>query len=175
MKKIFVILVLMSIAIFITGGDLMALEVKSAAFEEGGSIPPKYTGKGEDISPPLEWSDIPQGTKSLALICDDPDAPMMTWIHWIVYNIPPEADGFKEGMAKDSMLADGTMQGITDFRSIGYGGPSPPPGGAHRYYFKLYALDTKLDLKPGATKKALLKAMEAHILGETQLMGKFKR
>lgn len=153
----------------------MALEIKSSAFEEGASIPPKYTCKGEDISPPLSWNGAPEGTKSFALICDDPDAPGMTWVHWVIYNIPSGADGFGEGVAKDETLTDGTMQGITDFRRIGYGGPCPPPGGPHRYYFKLYALDSKIDLKPGVTKKALIDTMEGHILEEAQLVGKFKR
>ena len=153
----------------------MALELKSSAFEESGSIPAKYTCKGEDISPPLSWNGAPAGTRSFALICDDPDAPFMTWVHWVVYNIPLEENKLEEGLAKDKTLPNGAIQGITDFRRIGYGGPCPPPGGPHRYYFKLYALDAKVDLEPGATKKALLKAMEGHILEEVQLMGKFKR
>jgi len=159
----------------ITGGAAMALEIKSPAFQEGGAIPAKYTCKGEDLSPPLDWSGVPEGTKSLALICDDPDAPMMTWVHWVIYNIPPEETGIKEGALKEKNLANGAMQGITDFRRIGYGGPCPPPGGPHRYYFKLYALDSRLELEPGASKKTLLKAMEGHILAEARLMGKFKR
>jgi hypothetical protein len=157
------------------GGELMALEIKSPAFGEGKAIPAKYTCKGDDISPPLGWSDVPEGTKSMALICDDPDAPMGTWVHWVVYNIPPGTGGLKEGIPEQETLPDGTMQGITDFGKIGYGGPCPPPGGPHRYYFKLYALDSGPDLKPGATKKDLLGAMEGHVLEETQLMGTFKR
>ncbi len=153
----------------------MALEIKSLVFEEGGNIPPKYTCKGADVSPPLSWNGAPEGTKSFALISDDPDAPFMTWVHWVIYNIPAEATGLGEDVPKEKTLPNGTTQGITDFRKIGYGGPCPPPGGPHRYYFKLYALDTKLDLKPGATKNALLEAMKGHILKEAQLMGKFKR
>lgn len=153
----------------------MALEIKSSAFENGGSIPAKYTCKGEDISPPLAFSGVPTGAKSIALICDDPDAPMGTWVHWVIYNIPPDAAGLEEAMSKENRLPNGALQGMTDFRRIGYGGPCPPPGGPHRYYFKLYALDAVLGLKPGATKKALLGAMEGHIIAEAELMGKFKR
>lgn len=153
----------------------MALEIKSPVFKEGGSIPPQYTCKGSDISPPLSWSGVPKGTKSMALICDDPDAPGMTWVHWVVYNISPDKSGLKENLAKSGTLPDGTLQGITDFHKVGYGGPCPPPGGHHRYYFKLYALDKKLELKAGATKDILLKSMDGYILEEAQLMGKFKR
>lgn len=174
MGKIFVIIILLLFLTF-TGGEVMALEIKSPAFEEGSSIPKEYTCEGADLSPPLTWRGAPEGTKSLALICDDPDAPMMTWVHWVVYNIPPEERGLSEGIPKEKRLDNGAMQGITDFRKIGYGGPAPPPGRPHRYFFKLYALDTKLGLEPGATKKELLKRMEGHILGEAQIIGKFKR
>lgn len=174
MWKVFAALFLLS-SVLITGGEVMALELKSSSFKEGGSIPPKYTCKGEDVSPPLSWDRVPDGTKSLALICDDPDAPFMTWVHWVVYNIPAGATRLGEAVPKEETLSDGTMQGLSDFRRIGYGGPCPPAGGPHRYYFKLYALGAKLDLKPGATKKELLKAMEGHVLQEAELMGKFKR
>lgn len=153
----------------------MALEIKSPVFKEGGSIPLQYTCKGSDISPPLSWSGVPKGAKSMALICDDPDAPGMTWVHWVVYNISPDENGLKEDLAKSGTLPGGTLQGITDFRKIGYGGPCPPPGGPHRYYFKLYALDKKPELKAGATKDMLLKSMDGYILEEAQLMGTFKR
>lgn len=153
----------------------MALEIKSSAFENEDFIPPKYTCKGEDVSPPLNWSGAPEGTKAFALICDDPDAPFMTWVHWVIYDIPAEESGLNEAVSEEKILPNGAIQGINDFRKIGYGGPCPPSGGPHRYYFKLYALDAKLDLKPGASKKALLEAMEGHILQEAQLMGKFKR
>lgn len=153
----------------------MALEIKSPVFKEGGSIPLQYTCKGSDISPPLSWSGVPKSAKSMALICDDPDAPGMTWVHWVVYNISPDENGLKEDLAKSGTLPGGTLQGITDFRKIGYGGPCPPPGGPHRYYFKLYALDKKPELKAGATKDMLLKSMDGYILEEAQLMGTFKR
>ena len=153
----------------------MALEIKSTAFENEGPIPAKYTCKGEDVSPELNWSGVPGGTETIALICDDPDAPEMTWVHWVIYNIPSDAGGLDEAVPEDKTLADGAIQGMTDFRRIGYGGPCPPLGGPHRYFFKLYCLDTKLELAPGATKKALLAAMEGHILEEAQVMGKFQR
>ncbi|NQT05962.1 MAG: YbhB/YbcL family Raf kinase inhibitor-like protein [Candidatus Omnitrophica bacterium] len=153
----------------------MALEIKSSAFKEGETIPAKYTCKGADLSPPLSWSNVPDGTKSLALICDDPDAPMMVWVHWVIYNIPAEETELFEALPKDRTLPNGAHQGITDFRRIGYGGPCPPPGNVHRYYFKLYALSNKLNLEPGATKKDLLKAMEGQIIEEAQIMGRFKR
>jgi Raf kinase inhibitor-like YbhB/YbcL family protein len=154
------------------GGETM--EISSAAFEHEGMIPKKYTCDDMDISPPLAWHSIPDGAKSLALICDDPDAPMGTWVHWVVYDIPAKVEGFPEDMPSDEKLETGAKQGMTDFRSVGYGGPCPPSG-THRYYFKLYALDTVLNLEPGKTKEQLLKAMEGHILGESRLMGKYKR
>lgn len=152
----------------------MTTTMKSSAFEEGGTIPSKYTCDGKDVSPQLAWSSIPEGTKSLALICDDPDAPMGTWVHWVVYNLPPDMEELAEALPAQKSFENGSRQGINDFRKIGYGGPCPP-GGTHRYYFKLYALDTVLDLEAGATKKQLLAAMEGHILARAQLMGKYKR
>ena len=134
-----------------------------------------YTCDGKDISPELAWSGAPDGTKSFALICDDPDAPVGTWVHWVVYNIPSHATGLPKGVPTIKELPDGTRQGINDFHRIGYGGPCPPRGPAHRYFFKLYALDTKLDLPPGATKEQVLEAMKGHVLGEAQLMGKYER
>ncbi|OGW74667.1 MAG: phosphatidylethanolamine-binding protein [Omnitrophica bacterium RBG_13_46_9] len=153
----------------------MALELKSPAFKNGEFIPARYAGTGEDLSPPLEWSDVPEGTKSFALISDDPDAPVGTWVHWVLYDIPADKKNLPEGIRKDKILADGAKQGMTDFRRIGYGGPYPPPGPAHRYYFKLYALDTKLNLEPGLSKEELERAMQGHIVGKAELVGKFKR
>lgn len=152
----------------------MGIKVMSPAFEEGGMIPEKYTCDGKDISPPIEWKGIPEGTKSLALISDDPDAPMGTWVHWVIFNIPPERKGLPEGVPTKKVLEGGIRQGLNDFRRIGYGGPCPP-GGVHRYYFKLYALDRVLDLEPGVTKNMLLKAMEGHILDKGELMGRYGR
>ena len=150
------------------------MELISSAFDEGAMIPGKYTCDGADVSPPLKWGALPDGTKSLALICDDPDAPVGTWVHWVYYDIPAGTEGLPESVVPDERPAQGGTQGINDFRKIGYGGPCPP-GGTHSYYFKLYALDTTLNLSPGATKKQLLKAMENHIIGQTQLMGKYRR
>jgi len=152
----------------------MSLELKSPVFEEGGWIPEKYTCDGENVSPPLEWNGLPDGTASLALICDDPDAPMGTWVHWVVFNIPPETDGLPENVPPERELRQGGRQGINDFRKIGYGGPCPP-GGTHRYYFKLYALDCSIDLPAGITKDNLVAAMEGHILEQAILMGRYSR
>ena len=151
-----------------------AMKLASSAFDNGDMIPPEYTCDGADVSPPLEWDSVPPGTKSLALICDDPDAPMGTWVHWVYYDIPIGTKSFSENIAPEKHPANGGKQGTNDFNKIGYGGPCPP-GGTHRYYFKLYALDVMLDLTPGATKKQLLEAIENHVLDTAQLMGKYKR
>lgn len=150
------------------------MEIKSSVFENNGMIPSKYTCDGEDVSPPLVWSGIPEGAKSLALISDDPDAPMGTWVHWVMYNIPPSVTELKEGFPKEKKLHDGTLQGITDFKRVGYGGPCPPSG-THRYFFKLYALNKKVSLDPGATKKQLLDAIKDSVVAECQIMGKYER
>lgn len=152
----------------------MALELKSSAFGEGASIPPKYTCDGQDMSPPLSWSGAPAGTKSFAIISDDPDAPVGTWVHWVAWNIPAGLSSLKEGMEKGAALSDGTKQGISDFKRPGYGGPCPPSG-THRYFFKLYALDTTLNIPATSTKKDLEIAMKGHILAQTQLMGTYTR
>lgn len=152
----------------------MAITVTSTAFAEGEMIPAKYTCTGQDISPPMAWTGVPSGTKSLALIADDPDAPMGTWVHWVLYNIPPTAAGLPEQLPSDEVLEDGSRHGVTDFKRFGYGGPCPP-GGTHRYYFKLYALDTPLELSGRVGKQDVLDAMQGHVLAEGQLMGKYKR
>jgi len=156
-------------------GAIVALELKSTAFEDSGNIPKKYTCDGEDLSPALSWSGVPEDAKSLALICDDPDAPMGTWVHWVIYGIPPGTDSLPEAVPAEKEVLEGAKQGVTDFRRIGYGGPCPPKGAPHRYFFKLYVLDTELALEAGITKKRLLSAMEGHILAQGQLMGKYKR
>lgn len=150
------------------------MELTSSAFSEGAMIPDRYTCDGADVSPPLKWGAFPADTKSLALICDDPDAPVGTWVHWVYYDIPADTRGLPENVAPHERPAEGGTQGKNDFRKTGYGGPCPP-GGTHRYYFKLYALDITLNLSPGATKKQVLKAMENHIIGQAQLMGKYRR
>jgi Raf kinase inhibitor-like YbhB/YbcL family protein len=161
-------------SIWSQGGRAMSFAVKTNAFSEGGAIPKKYTCDGADLSPALTWTGAPAGTKSLALIADDPDAPVGTWTHWIVWNIPPEAT-VPEGIEKVESLSDGTRQGRNDFKRIGYGGPCPPPGKPHRYFFKLYALDTKLDVKPGAGRKELEGAVKGHVLAQAELVGKYGR
>jgi len=156
------------------GGKKMDIKITSSAFEEGGLIPPKYTCDGSDISPPLQWEAVPEGTKSIALISDDPDAPVGTWVHWVLFNLPAETKELAENIPPDSTLPNEARQGTTDFGRIGYGGPCPPSG-THRYFFKIYALDTEVDLAAGANKPDLLKAMEGHILAQGQLIGKYKR
>jgi Raf kinase inhibitor-like YbhB/YbcL family protein len=158
-----------------SGGGAMALELKSPAFSNESKIPPQYTCEGKDVSPHLQWSGVPDGTKSLALISDDPDAPSKTWVHWVIYNIPAAARELPQGFPHDPSLPDGVCQGINDGGEIGYGGPCPPPGKPHRYYFKLYALNSPLEIKGTATKEKLLEAMKGHVLGEAVLMGTYER
>ena len=153
----------------------MSIEVTSTAFQQGMTIPKQYTGDGVDQSPPLRWSEPPAGTKSLALICDDPDAPSGTWVHWVLFNLPIQPRELEEGVPTTVKLPSAATQGKNDFGNIGYGGPAPPKGKAHRYFFKLYALGVAVDLAPGATKDQLEHAMTGHILAEGQLMGTYKR
>jgi Raf kinase inhibitor-like YbhB/YbcL family protein len=157
------------------GGTTMKLDLTSTAFAPGDTIPKKHTGDGADTSPPLTWTDPPAGTKSFAVICDDPDAPRGTWVHWVVFNLPADARGLEEGVPATEKLANGARQGKNDFRKLGYGGPAPPPGKPHRYVFKLYALDAPLDLPAGATKDQVVTAMKGHVLAEGELMGKYGR
>lgn len=153
----------------------MTMAITSAAFSEGASIPKKYTCDAEDFSPPLAWSGVPAGAQSLALIADDPDAPVGTWVHWVLFNMPATLTGLPEGLQKTSSVAGVGLQGNNDFRRPGYGGPCPPRGKPHRYFFKLYALDAPLSLEAGAAKADVEKAMRGHILGEAQLMGTYQR
>jgi Raf kinase inhibitor-like YbhB/YbcL family protein len=153
----------------------MNIQITSAAFADGEPIPAKYTCDGNDVSPPLQWTNAPANTKSFALIADDPDAPAGTWVHWVLYDLPADSSALPENVAKTQNLTGNAKQGVNDFRRVGYGGPCPPPGKPHRYFFKIYALDTLLALKPGATKKDLLKAMEGHVLAEGVLIGIFSR
>jgi len=149
------------------------LDLRTTAFKPGGHIPEKFTCDGPDVSPALSWSAPPVGTKSFALIADDPDAPAGTWVHWVAYDLPPELNHLPEGLAKHEAIREGGRQGQNDFGKIGYGGPCPPRGKAHRYFFKLYALDTMLDLKSGATKQDVEQAMKGHILNRAELSGRF--
>ena len=146
----------------------MEIVVKSPAFSEGDPIPAKYTADGANVSPPLTWSAVPDNTRSLVLLCDDPDAPRGTWSHWVLYNMPPETRELPEGGSSGT-------EGTTDFGKPGYGGPSPPHGNPHRYYFKVTALSVELKLPDGAKRQDVLKAMEGHVLGEGWLMGTYGR
>ena len=153
----------------------MPLTLTSSAFPPGGTIPKKHTCDGPDVSPALNWTDPPAGTQSWALIMDDPDAPVGTWVHWVLYDLPAAARALPENVPKQEQLPDGSRQGRNDFRRTGYGGPCPPAGPAHRYFFKLYALDVKLGLRAGATKADVERAMQGHILGQAELMGRYGR
>ncbi len=153
----------------------MSFTVRTTAFSEGALIPKKYTCDGVDISPELTWSAIPDGTQSFALIADDPDAPVGTWTHWIAWNIPATATRLPEGVPKQESLSDGTRQGKNDFKRIGYGGPCPPPGKPHRYFFRLYALRINLNLNGGASRGELEKAIKGQVISTAELMGKYGR
>ncbi|MDY0167061.1 MAG: YbhB/YbcL family Raf kinase inhibitor-like protein [Thermoguttaceae bacterium] len=159
----------------------MPIEVRSTAFNEGEWIPRKYTGEGEDVSPPISWSGIPDEAQEIVIVCDDPDAPTPEpWVHWLIYKIPAGLGGLPEGVPNQPRLKDppGAMQGKNSWQTgvtIGYRGPMPPPGGPHRYYFKVYALDAKLVIEPGVGKGVLLEDIRDHILAEGQLMGLYER
>ncbi len=152
-----------------------SMKIESPKFGQGKRIPNIYTCMGKDVSPPLLWEGVPEGTKSFALIADDPDAPVSTWVHWVIYNIPKDVRALPEGVPPVKRLSDGTTQGVNDFRKIGYGGPCPPPGKPHRYFFKLYALSEDLNLKEGLTKKELLKKIEGKIITHAEFYGIFSR
>jgi hypothetical protein len=154
-------------------GHVAKIQLTSAAFADGQPVPVKYTADALDISPPLAWTNAPAGTKSFALIVVDPDAPSGDWTHWVIYDLPPTAAALAEDILKAPQLPNGAKQGLNDFKKTGYSGPAPPPGNAHRYIFKLYALDAMTGLAPGATRADLFKAMEGHVLGEGRLMGTY--
>jgi Raf kinase inhibitor-like YbhB/YbcL family protein len=151
----------------------MTLSIQSTAFSEGATIPRQYTCDGKDVSPPLSWSGAPEGTKSFALICDDPDSSK-TWSHWVLFDLPPAAKSLPEGVPAKESVSGGGVQGTNDFRKVGYGGPCPPSG-VHRYFFKLYALDATVGLGSKATKADLERAMKGHVLAEASLMGRYSR
>jgi hypothetical protein len=153
----------------------MAFAISSTSFPNGGDIPSKFTCDGADVSPELSWTGPPPGTQSFALIADDPDAPGGTWTHWVLFDLPPTTTALPEGMNKIDELPGGERQGRNDFRKIGYNGPCPPPGKPHHYFFKLYALSGKLNLKPGVTKQEVERAMEGLIQGKTEWVGKYRR
>ncbi|PYS51392.1 MAG: YbhB/YbcL family Raf kinase inhibitor-like protein [Acidobacteria bacterium] len=151
------------------------MKVTSRAFQDGGMIPKEYTCDGANLSPQLAWADVPEKTKTIAFIAEDPDAPGKTWIHWVAFNIPASARELPDNVPAQENISGGGKQGKNDFKNVGYGGPCPPSGSAHRYYFNLYALDAELNLDSSATKDQLLKAMDGHVLGEGQLMGKYQK
>ena len=157
---------------------MKTLKIESPAFGMNESIPRQYTVDGRNTSPPLRWSDLPAGTKELALIVDDPDAPVGTWVHWLLYRVPTDSNELPENILP-SLRVDkpgGALQGKNSWGNVGYGGPAPPRGhGMHHYHFRLYALDLKLNLDPGASKEALLEAMSGHILAEGELVGTYQR
>jgi Raf kinase inhibitor-like YbhB/YbcL family protein len=154
---------------------IVGISVTSTAFGAGAPVPKQYTGDGQDMSPALAWSKAPTGTQSLALLCEDPDAPRGTWYHWIMFNMPATLNGLGENVPKNETFKDGSTQGTNDFGKIGYNGPKPPPGSIHHYHFKIMALDTKLNLKPSARKDEILAAVKGHILGEGELIGTYQR
>jgi len=154
-----------------TGGSL---KLTSTAFKEGEPIPRQYTCNGVNVSPSLEWSGVPKSAKTVVIIADDPDAPAGTWVHWVLYNLPADNIGMVENLPATEELRAGGFQGKNDFGKIGYGGPCPPSG-THRYFFKIYALDSELPLKAGATKAEVEKAMEGHVVTQGQLMGTYRR
>jgi Raf kinase inhibitor-like YbhB/YbcL family protein len=154
--------------------QVQLIDVTSPAFRNGDRIPVKYTADGDDMSPPLNWPQV-SGVSEWALICEDPDAPSGTFVHWVMYNIPSGYTGLPDGITQDSELDDGSMQGKNSLGKIGYTGPSPPPGKPHHYNFKVYALDVKMDLPPGITSRELLEAMEGHVIAEGVLTGMYGR
>ncbi len=153
----------------------MAMTLISEAFEPGETIPDRYTCEGDDVSPPLKWREVPPEAESLVLICDDPDAPGGTWSHWVLYDLPSGKSSLDEGISPDPELPDGGVHGRNGFGHLGYGGPCPPRGEMHHYYFRLYALNEKLDLPPGATRSQVLDRVEGHTLAKTELMGQYQR
>lgn len=153
----------------------MSFVLVTKAFPKGGDIPSKYSCSGEDVSPSLSWSGAPAETKSFALIVEDPDAPSGTFTHWIVYDLPAATRQLPENVSRTDDLSGGGRQGRNDFHRVGYGGPCPPPGRPHRYFFKLYALNAALNLPAGASKREVESAMRSRILAQAELMGKFAR
>lgn len=155
-------------------GGKMEISLTSSAFRQGELIPEEYTCDGRNISPPLQWSHVPEGAKSLAMIVDDPDAPRGLFTHWIIYNIPPDELEFTENVEKDKTLPNGARQGVNDAGKIGYTGPCPPSG-THRYFFRIYALDSTLDLEPGVNRKQFDDALRGKTIAQGELMGTYKK
>ena len=157
----------------------MSITISSPAFSQNEPIPSRHSTEGEDVSPALAWSDVPENAKELALIMDDPDAPTpQPWVHWVIYKLPPTLTDLPEAIAETQTLAvpEGAVQGKNSWGTIAYRGPAPPPGhGVHHYHFKLYALDDELDLRPGLDKDQLLRKMEGHVIAEGELIGTYRR
>lgn len=153
----------------------MAMELKTSAFDAGGMIPRAYTCDGGNQSPAISWSGVPDGATSLALLCEDPDAPSGTWTHWVLFNLPASLRELPDGVPAAGRLEGGGLQGKNDFGRIGYGGPCPPRGTTHRYFFRLFALDTMLDLEPGVSRQQVRTQMEGHILAQAEWMGRYSR
>lgn len=151
------------------------ISIFSDAFEDGGSMPVDYTCEGDNRSPALSWKGLPEGTESITLIADDPDAPSRTFVHWVIYNIPANSKGLAGSVPRNSVLDDGSLQGKNDFGKTGYNGPCPPPGKPHRFFFRIFALDTRLNLKSGVTGSQVEAAMSGHILARGEMIGKFGR
>ena len=155
--------------------EVAVIALSNPAFEQGGTIPREFTADGSNVSPALRWDDVPYGPKRIALVCADPDAPSGMFVHWVMFNIDPSTSQLPRGVPASAKLADGTLQGRNDFGKIGYGGPDPPKGPAHRYFFKIYALDAVLDLDPGCSHAQLMQAMIGHVFAEGELMVKYGR
>ena len=179
MRAILLLAILGTLAFAAAAGSSSAQSagfvLSSIAFEKGSPIPGRFTCDGLDLSPPLQWSGLPEGTKALALICDDPDAPVGTWDHWLIYNLPPALAGLPEGVGKSAPLPTGSVEGKNSWGKLGYGGPCPPPGKPHRYFFRLYALKAPLGLEEGATKAELLAAIKGQLLATAELVGTYGR
>ena len=153
----------------------LTVTVTSTSFQSGGEIARKFTCDGEDLSPQISWNGAPAGTQAFVLIADDPDAPAGTWTHWVVYDVPASSTSLNEGLPKLEQLPDGSKQGRNDFRKVGYNGPCPPAGKPHRYFFKVYALNRKLNIKAGAARSEVEKAMSGHVQAEGEYMGTYQR
>jgi len=159
----------------VPGQQAAKLELRTSSFEPGGFIPKRFTCVGADVSPALTWSDPPGGTQRFAIIEDDPDAPSGTFVHWVVYDLPASYRQLPEAVPRKDEMAGGGRQGTNDFSRVGYSGPCPPPGKAHRYFIRLYALDAPTSLPPAASRSELDSAMQGHILAQAEMMGRFKR
>jgi Raf kinase inhibitor-like YbhB/YbcL family protein len=173
-SSVLVFVLNLPLAAGVLGKPMATFQLKTSAFSNGGVIPSKFTCDAADVSPALSWNDPPAGTKSFALIMDDPDARAGTWVHWVLYDLSASVRELPEGVPKTKDLEIGARQGSNDFRRIGYGGPCPPRGTTHRYSFRLYALDRHTQLPAGAAKSDLEHAMKGHILAQSELIGRFQ-